>query len=63
MESFSELFLSVNENSCKRAERRTYLQKYDSAKTPYRRCLESDKISDEVKSKLRQTKAKLNKPS
>lgn len=42
-----------------RKDAHTY-KKYDSAKTPYRRCLESDKLSDEVKSKLRQTKAKLN---
>lgn len=35
-------------------------KKYDSAKTPYRRCLESDKISDEVKSRLQEIKTKLN---
>ena len=35
-------------------------QKYDSAKTPYRRCLESPELSDEVKDKLRHKKATLN---
>lgn len=42
-----------------RKDAHTY-KKYDSAKTPYKRCLESDFISDEAKSRLRINKSKLN---
>lgn len=42
-----------------RKDAHTY-KKYDSAKTPYRRCLESNELSDEIKDKLRQKKSQLN---
>ena len=35
-------------------------KKYDNAKTPYKRCLESDKLSDEEKQKLIKIKEGLN---
>ncbi len=35
-------------------------KKYDTAKTPYRRVLESDTVSDEAKEGLRQIYATLN---
>lgn len=42
-----------------RKDTHTY-KKYDSAKTPFRRCLESDKLSDEEKQRLITEKSKLN---
>ena len=42
-----------------RKDAHTY-KKYDSAKTPFRRCLESDKLSDEEKQRLITEKSKLN---
>ena len=42
-----------------RKDAHTY-KKYDSAKTPYKRCLESEFISDDVKSKLQNNKSSLN---
>ena len=35
-------------------------KKYDDAKTPYKRCLESDKLSNEEKQKLIKIKKGLN---
>ena len=35
-------------------------KKYDDAKTPYKRCLESDKLSNEEKQKLIKIKEGLN---
>ena len=35
-------------------------KKYDTAKTPYKRCLESDKLSEEEKQKLIKIKKGLN---
>jgi len=35
-------------------------KKYDDAKTPYKRCLESDRLSDEEKQKLIKIKEGLN---
>ena len=35
-------------------------KKYDDAKTPYKRCLESDKLSEEEKQKLIKIKKGLN---
>ena len=35
-------------------------KKYDNAKTPYKRCLETDKLSDEEKQKLIKIKEELN---
>ena len=42
-----------------RKDAHTY-KKYDSAKTPFRRAIESDKISEEIKSRLIGQKARLN---
>ena len=42
-----------------RKDARIY-KKYDIAKTPYKRCLESDKLSDEEKQKLIKIKEELN---
>ena len=42
-----------------RKDAHTY-KKYDSAKTPYKRCLESEFISDDVKSILQKNKSSLN---
>ena len=42
-----------------RKDARIY-KKYDNAKTPYKRCLESDKLSDEEKQKLIKIKEGLN---
>lgn len=42
-----------------RKDARIY-KKYDIAKTPYKRCLESDKLSDEEKQKLVKIKEELN---
>ena len=35
-------------------------KKYDDAKTPYKRCLESDKLSNEEKQRLIKIKENLN---
>ena len=42
-----------------RRDARTY-KKYDSAKTPYRRCLESGHLTEDDRAKLRRNKAELN---
>ena len=42
-----------------RKDARVY-KKYDTAKTPYKRCLESDKLSEEEKQKLIKIKKGLN---
>ena len=55
----SKLFLSFNENIGKKnVKMHTHIYKYDNAKTPYKRCLESDKLSD--KEKLTNIKKSLN---
>lgn len=55
----SYFYSSVTILEKERKDAHTY-KKYDSAKTPYKRSLESDFISDEAKSRLRINKSKLN---
>ena len=52
-------YLSVKILEKGRKDAHTY-KRYDSAKTPYRRCMESDLISAEAKSRLKENKSRLN---
>ena len=57
----SKLLLSLTIKILEKERKDAHIyKKYDNAKTPYKRCLESDKLSDEEKQKLIKIKEGLN---